>query len=472
MSNHTDQAVETVSGMDNPYLLDPANIKEPPKGWKASFRYFGPGLIMSASIVGSGELIATTAAGAKVGFALLWLVIISTFVKVAIQIELAKWTIATGEPGLSGFDRVPPRVAKRGLITWLWLLMAVAKITQMGGVVGGTAAALSLIFPFWGDPLGTTALTVWSIVVVVGSILLLISNRYRLVEGLSTALVVAFSLGTVALSVALAFTDIGYTGADIASGLKLALPAIGVAVAMFGITGVGSDEITFYTYWCVEKGYASYVGPNDGSQEWVERAQGWITVMKRDSWISWVVYTTTTLAFYIMGAAVLHPQGLQPEGNQMITTLSRMYTDSMGPGARYLFLCAAVAALASTLWSAIPSHARLWANFVANIGVFDWVGDSEGRLKWIRVFTVFLPVAWGAMYLVISSPVIMVQIGGMATGVFLLAVVAGTWYLRRTELDDRLLGSSAWFALLAISSLAITILGIYTILQVFGLTVG
>ena len=27
---------------------------------------------------------------------------------------------------------------------------------------------------------------------------------------------------------------------------------------MFGITGVGADEITFYTYWCVEKGYARW----------------------------------------------------------------------------------------------------------------------------------------------------------------------------------------------------------------------
>ena len=40
----------------------------------------------------------------------------------------------------------------------------------------------------------------------------------------------------------------------------------------------------------------------------------------------------------IMGAAVLKPQGLVPEGNEMITTLSRMYTDAIGEWASIFFL--------------------------------------------------------------------------------------------------------------------------------------
>ena len=45
---------------------------EPPRGFFSSLKYLGPGLILSAAIVGSGELIATTALGAKAGFAVLW----------------------------------------------------------------------------------------------------------------------------------------------------------------------------------------------------------------------------------------------------------------------------------------------------------------------------------------------------------------------------------------------------------------
>ena len=141
---------------------------------------------------------------------------------------------------------------------------------------------------------------------------------------------------------------------------------------MFGITGVGADEITFYTYWCVEKGYARYVGPNDGSEAWARRARGWISVMYKDAFVSWIIYTFGTLAFFIMGAAVLHPQGLAPAGNEMITTLSRMYTDTLGAWASLLFLVGAVAVLGSTLWAAIPSWARMYTNLLAEIGVVDW----------------------------------------------------------------------------------------------------
>jgi hypothetical protein len=69
---------------------DPRGHQGTPKGWGPSIRYFGPGLILSASIVGSGELIATTTLGAQAGFAILWMVIFSTLVKVAVQIELAR----------------------------------------------------------------------------------------------------------------------------------------------------------------------------------------------------------------------------------------------------------------------------------------------------------------------------------------------------------------------------------------------
>ena len=41
---------------------------------------------------------------------------------------------------------------------------------------------------------------------------------------------------------------------------------------------------------------------------------------------------------------------------------------------------------------------------------------------WIRGFTVALPIIWGASSLFFQSPVLMVQIGGVMTGVFLVGV--------------------------------------------------
>jgi hypothetical protein len=240
---------------------------------------------------------------------------------------------------------------------------------------------------------------------------------------------------------------------------------------MFGITGVGADEITFYTYWCVEKGYARWAGPNDGSEAWVRRADGWIRVMYKDAFISWVIYTFGTLAFYLMGAAVLNPQGLVPEGNGMITTLSRIYTDTLGDWAGIVFLIGAIAVLGSTMWAAVPSWSRMYVNLLATMGVLDWQ-DPVARLQWIRIFTVALPILWAVAYLTIQSPVVMVQIGGVMTGIFLVATVIAVWYLRRTETDPRLYGGSVFNALLVVSSVAIGLLGVYTLLQVFGVGIG
>ncbi len=57
---------------------------DPPRGFFASLKYLGPGLILSAAIVGSGELIATTTLGAKAGFAVLWVILLACFLKIAV----------------------------------------------------------------------------------------------------------------------------------------------------------------------------------------------------------------------------------------------------------------------------------------------------------------------------------------------------------------------------------------------------
>jgi len=472
MSESTESSSTGLDKVD-PYTLTADGIKEPPVGWKQSFRYLGPGMILSASIVGSGELIATTTLGAEAGFVLLWLVIFSTLVKVALQIELARWTIATGEPALTGYNKVPPKIGRLGWVNLLWMLLALSKLLQLGGIIGGVAVAISIMFPIGGDPLGFMSLLIWTSIVAVGSIVMLYSNRYSLIERGAVSLVVIFSIVTILIALGLPLTPFAYGAGDIASGLTFLIPAgaVGAAVAMFGITGVGADEITFYTYWCVEKGYARWAGPNDGSEAWVRRANGWIRVMYKDAFVSWVVYTFGTLAFYIMGAAVLNPQGLVPEGNGMITTLSRIYTDTVGEWASIVFLVGAIAVLGSTMWAAIPSWARMYTNLLATFGVLDWQ-DPVARLRWIRVFTVALPLLWAVCYLTIQSPVIMVQIGGVMTGVFLVAVVVAVWYLRRTETDPRLHGGRTFHVLLVVSSVAIGLLGVYTLLSTFGLEIG
>src|SRR6187455_3569132 len=101
------------------YALDPASIKDPPASFRSKLAFLGPGFILSASIVGSGELIATTILGAKAGFIAFWVIILSCLIKVAVQLEFGKQAILTGETVMSLFNKLPGiRFGKAGWAVW------------------------------------------------------------------------------------------------------------------------------------------------------------------------------------------------------------------------------------------------------------------------------------------------------------------------------------------------------------------
>src|SRR5262249_13145133 len=137
----------------------------------------------------------------------------------------------------------------------------------------------------------------------------------------------------------------------------LSSSAIAAAFATFGITGVGASELYAYPYWCLEKGYARFAGPRTDSPEWPARAKGWMRVMYLDAWVSMVVFTVATVAFYMLGAVVLHRQDppLVPAKDKMIATLSEMYVPAFGPWTQIAFLIGAWAVLFKTLYVASAS---------------------------------------------------------------------------------------------------------------------
>lgn len=456
----------------DPYELSAADVKEPPKGWRASMRYLGPGMVLSASIVGSGELIVTTTLGAQTGFVLLWLVLVATLVKVAVQMELARWTISTGKTAVQGFNEVPGKIGRLSWPNIVLAVLAIAKVLQSGAVVGGTALALSFLIPL-GDPQGQVSTTFWVAVVVVSTIILLYANRYQRLEMAAVAMVAIFTVITVLIALGLPFTDFAYTAGDVFGGLSFTVPpgALTAAVAMFALTGVAAEEMTVYTYWCLEKGYARWTGPDDGSDAWAARANGWIRVMQKDAMVSWLVYTFSTVAFYIMGAAVLHPQGIVPEGDaDVIQSLSRLYSDTLGEWATVMFLVGAVAVLLSTLWVGVVAWGHIGTDLLSRARLIDWK-NRKVRERSFKIFTVALPLAWGLAYLFIRLPVLMIQITGVISGIFLLATVTSVWIIRR-QIDDRLRGGRLFTIALVVSTVAIGLVGVYTILSALGVTIG
>ena len=450
----------------DPYVLHSSRVKDPPTDFFGKLKYIGPGFILSASIVGSGELIATTILGAKAGFVLLWFIIFSCIVKVAVQLEFGKHAIGTGESTMATFNTLPgPKFGAANWSIWAWLILMIGKMFQVGGIVGGVVLVTEACIPAGANPENSlTLFRIASTILVASSVSLLVyRGYYQLLEKASLIMISLFTLFTLASLIVLQGTDLAITASEFMSGLVPSLSmdkaVLWVAVGAFGITGVGGDEIMAYNYWLIEKGYAAFTGPRDDSEQWLKRAKGWIGIMYLDAILSMIAYTLMTAMFYLLGAAVLHRTDQVPEKSDLINVLAEMYTQSLGPWAKNLFLLGAFVVLFSTLFAALAAWSRLFSDSFSRIGLYRFE-DRHARGRAIALCAWVIPLIWGFLFLLVTLPGAMVIIGGSATTIILLIVVFATMHARYKRLDPRLKPSLIYDAILWISAIAIVIVAL------------
>ena len=156
-----------------------------------------------------------------------------------------------------------------------------------------------------------------------------------------------------------------------ASSFELPAAGLATAIAVFGITGVGATELVMYPYWCIEKGYARFVGPRDGSRAWVARARGWIRVMHLDIFCSLVIYTMATVAFYLLGAGVLHRMGVVPAATTPSRSSRRSTRRHSANGRSGSSIVGAVVTLYGTIFASTAAHSRSVADVVRMVGGYS-----------------------------------------------------------------------------------------------------
>jgi Mn2+/Fe2+ NRAMP family transporter len=514
-------------------------IKDPPKHLSGILKELGPGLIVAAAVVGSGELIATTATGAQAGFYLLWLIIIGCIIKVFVQVEIGRFTITTGMTSLQGMQLLPgPRIGKVNWVIGCWLCMIVATSFQMGGIVGGVGQSMALSIPLtktgeeYNDLMTQKTLLLinsqkakydlekleqksllseteiakrkellekkvsysreeayfsskevqgklellqsqnhddvyWCIIIAIISIFMLVKGGYGFIASFVTVLIACFTLATV-LNLFLLQTKAEWAipMSSIIQGLSFKLPPllgdlnpIDTALATFGIIGVAAGELVFYPYWCLEAGYAKFVGPKDDSPDWGERAKGWLNVMRWDAWCSLVIYTLSTIVFYLLGAGILYKIGLMPEKSDMIRTLGMMYVPVFGEWAQWIFLFGAFAVLFSTFFVGNASKARVMADALNVLGLKK--SSQESNLYWKNFFCVFLPTLCVIIYASFKSPTFLVLIGGLLNAFMLPVMAICALYFRYKFKDARILPGLAWDIFLWVSAFGLMVSGGY-----------
>lgn len=528
------------------HVIDP-DIREPPANIWSTLKSLGPGMILTGSIVGSGELIATTKVGAETGFWLLWIIIVGCVIKVFTQIEFGRYAVTHSETTLKALNSIPGPRLKVNWIVWLWVAMTVFSVGQLGGIVGAIGQSLAMTVPittegrqyneaqnqlinskiklaellskkgsehapsdedivaqqatvlgfmniqtdpdgaYLKNELGEYRLAetkqpmdtpLWGSLVAILTALILYAGRYRFIKIFSTILVVGFTIVTmITLALLQGQPTVAISASELMSGLSFSLPPdptglkslvqrFGPALSAFGIIGVGAAELIMYPYWCLEQGYAKSTGRNDGSASWLKRAKGWMSVLYTDAWLSMIIYTASTIAFLLLGAAVLHRIGLNPDGGDLIRVLSEMYVPVFGEWARPMFLVGAIAVLYSTFMIASDGNSRLTADCLGLFGFHK--NDEESHAKWTRKISLVWPLACMAVFLLVSNnPATLVLAAGSAQALMLPILGFAALYFRYKKCHDGLKPTIAFDVLLVLSVLGFITVGGYKLMGIF-----
>ncbi len=447
-------------------------------------RYLGPGLVTVAAVIGSGELVATTKTGAESGIFLLWLIILGCAIKVLPQIELGKYSICTNRGTIEALNRLPglrlPQRFGYG-VNWaflVWLLTFVPSILQLGGVAHGVGQSLALMLPITGDFASaaegaTYDDVIWATASIILTALLLVNGRYSVVQAAVTVMVGLVTLMTLLAVITIQFqADWRISGAELLQGLSFQLPPVIegfaenpvlTALATFGIIGIGANELVAYGIWCIDGDFAKNVGRNDGSTEWLTRAKSWIRVLRWDAVLSMIIYTFSTLAFYLLGASVLHRQRLNLEGSSMIETLAVMYASVFGPSAATLFYFGAVMVLYSTLFAATASHARVVTDAVRVCQGDAW--NEKNHKRYVQGFCLLIPVLAFLALFYFRNPVTLILLGGLAQAILLPVLAGMALYYRYKELPRELRTSKLWDAALWLSTASFVVIALWVLYE-------
>ena len=133
-------------------------------------KYIGPGLLVTVGFIDPGNWASNLAAGADYGYALLWMVSLSTIMLIILQHNVAHLGIVTGLClSEAAMTYIKPRYAR----SMLWTAMGASVSTSLAEILGG-AIALEMLFNV---PVRLGAITVSAFVVI-----MLFTNSYRIIE--------------------------------------------------------------------------------------------------------------------------------------------------------------------------------------------------------------------------------------------------------------------------------------------------
>src|SRR5215216_1708333 len=335
--------------------------------------YLGASVILLATALGSGELILWPYITSQAGVGLLWLAFVGFSMQYFINMEVERYTLATGETAVTGFSRM-----------WKWWSIIFILGSILPNTIPGWSSSAATMFTYLfrlseGTVPIITTIFLLTIAVTV-TLSPVIYNTLEKVQFVLVVIILAFLVLAIVIATDLSsWTGIITKAPQGAANLPRYLAEIGT-VSIFGavvFAGAGGCNNLVQSNYIRDKGLGMgiliprIVSPITGEEE-AEPSIGYKFRVNEENmrrWRNWwkVANQEQFLTFYILGLAVLiglsvllySALGIVEGGEADITFLreeAKALSNQLGTWFEYFFYLAGFAVLFST-----------------NIGVVDWV---------------------------------------------------------------------------------------------------
>lgn len=304
---------------------------------KSSWKYIGPGIVVAATGVGAGDLVATLIAGSNFGYTLLWAAILGCLVKISLAEAAGRWHLSTGRTLFDGWESLGRWT------TWFFVVYVV-----IWGFVYGAAAMSSSGLPLQALFPDVMDLKWWAILTGLVGLVFVWFNKYAVFEKVMTVLVGVMFVVTVYLAIRVT-PNLG----DAFAGLLPVLPdekdSILNTLGLVGGVG-GTITLAAYGYWVNAKGWTN---------------TGWMKVMRLDNRVAYATTGIFVISMLFVGAELLHASNIAiASGDKGLIQLGDILEDEYGTATSKFFLIGFFATSFTSLIGVWHGVSLMFADFV------------------------------------------------------------------------------------------------------------
>jgi hypothetical protein len=457
------EPLEARSGLDAFQLaeLPPAPV---PRGLRQWLAAIGPGIIVLGASLGSGEFLLGPAVVVKHGFTLLWIAGVAIVLQTIFNTELMRYTLATGEPVITGFMRTRPRSS-----FWAGFYVLLGFLQHGWPAWAATAAGAMFFTGARRLPGGTDHDAVFLCAVVIYLVcvgILLVGRRVeRTLEVLNWVLVTVIMAGLLLLTLAFASGGTwaaaltGYFGYDAAAGRFLLIPEgadwflLGAFAAFSGAGGMGNIALS---NWARDKGYgmskmAGYIPAAMGEKvelahhgfrftptpEAMARWRGWWRLVQVDQYLVFFLGAVLGMMLPALLYVTFVPAGTDIRGLGVAAELAFAMAKVKGPVFGGAIAIMAVWVLFKTQLDLLEAGVRTFTDvlWTGSRRVRAWRGGDVRRVYYL---VLAVSVGWGLVALRLGEPVWLLQVAANVGGLILAVAAVHLLYINCTLLPKEL----------------------------------